>query len=489
MAGSFLLLGSLVLIVGGLGWYGIRFQGEVAEKTREIQNVSRQLLQREIDHLNWARRVGQFQRDESLVTLNVEKDDHQCAFGKWYFSEDRKRAAQVIPGIGALLGQIEAPHHQLHLSAVELEGLLKRGKAFRQQAVQYYGTETSQQLKRVQDIFQQITPLVDQYVKVSVEEADSQSGRLLFLSLVLISAGALCAALLGILISRSIIRPINRVVSGLSDGAGQIASAALQVSSSSQSLAQGASEQAAGIEEASASIEEMASMTRRNAESANQAHALMTQTREVIEDSREAMRALIGSMENITAASEETAKIVRTIDGIAFQTNLLALNAAVEAARAGEAGEGFAVVAGEVRNLAMRAADAAKNTATLIETTVSRVRTGADIAARSNEFFGAVEAAAMKAGMLVGEISAASNEQAQGVQQINKSVAEMDRIVQLNAASSEESASAAEELSAQAEQLKCYVQDLIRVIQGSAPGNAGPAPAGGSLSLLASRGA
>jgi methyl-accepting chemotaxis protein len=474
MLGSYLLMGMLVLIVGTLGWYGIRSQGEIAEKTKEIQNVSQQLLQREIDHLNWARKVGQFQRDEGMTALGVEKDDHRCAFGKWYYSDERKKAARIIPDIETLLQQIEEPHHKLHLSAVTLEELLKKGKTFRQEAIAYYGTETSLQLKRVQDIFQQITPRVDQYVKASSGQAKSQSEGLVYFSLVLMLSSTLCAVLLGVFISRSIIGPINRVAAGLSDGAGQIAAAALQVSSSSQSLAQGASEQAAGIEETSASIEEMASMTRRNAESANHAHSLMTETHTVIGEAKGAMSDLIGSMQNIAAASEETAKIVRTIDEIAFQTNLLALNAAVEAARAGEAGAGFAVVAAEVRNLAVRAADAAKSTSTLIEKTVSKVRTGSDIAARSNESFGEVETAATKVGMLVGEISAASNEQAQGVHQINRSVAEMDRVVQQNAASSEESASAAEELSAQAEQLKGYVQDLIRVIQGSSAGDSGP---------------
>jgi methyl-accepting chemotaxis protein len=173
------------------------------------------------------------------------------------------------------------------------------------------------------------------------------------------------AMLLGILIAffltRSIVKPINRIIAGLNDGSEQISSASSQVSGASQQLAQGASEQAAALEETSSSLEEMASMTRQNADNANEANLLINDTGRVVEQANDSMTELTGSMKDISAASDETAKIIKTIDEIAFQTNLLALNAAVEAARAGEAGAGFAVVADEVRNLAMRAADAAKN--------------------------------------------------------------------------------------------------------------------------------
>ncbi len=212
-------------------------------------------------------------------------------------------------------------------------------------------------------------------------------------------------------------------------------------------------------------------MTKQNADNANQANTLMTDTTRVVDQANQTMGELTGSMKEISTASEETAKIIKTIDEIAFQTNLLALNAAVEAARAGEAGAGFAVVADEVRNLAMRAAEAAKNTANLIEGTVKKIKNGSDIVAKTNEAFGKVATGAKKVGELVGEISAVSNEQAQGVDQINKAVGEMDKVVQKNAASAEESASAAEEMNAQAEQMKEFVNELVAMVGGSSNGS------------------
>lgn len=278
--------------------------------------------------------------------------------------------------------------------------------------------------------------------------------------------GAVLAIVFGLLIGRSITLPINRSIAGLSDGSEQVFSASGQVSAASQSLAEGSSEQASALEETSASIEEMASMTSQNAENANSANTLMTETGRVVGEAEASMQSLIKAMREITASSEDMARIIKTIDEIAFQTNLLALNAAVEAARAGEAGAGFAVVAEEVRNLAMRSADSAKNTANLIDESIARIKNGSEIVTRANEAFGRVTSNARKVGNLIGEIAAASQEQAQGVSQISKAIAEMDKVVQRNAANAEESASAAEELNAQAIGMKEHVGELVALVKG-----------------------
>ena len=281
-----------------------------------------------------------------------------------------------------------------------------------------------------------------------------------------------CAAILtaGILLSmftvRAVTKPLQRVIEGINSGAEEVASAAGQVSSASQSLADGSSAQAAAIEETSSSLEQMSSMTRQNADHAGQADHLMQDANTVVNQANSSMEELIESMADISNASEETSKIIKTIDEIAFQTNLLALNAAVEAARAGEAGAGFAVVADEVRNLAMRAADAARDTAGLIEGTVNKVASGSELVSKTNESFGNVADSAQKVGELVSEIAAASNEQAQGIGQVNNAVSEMDKVTQQNAANAEESASASEELNAQAEQMKSLVDELVVLIEG-----------------------
>ena len=283
----------------------------------------------------------------------------------------------------------------------------------------------------------------------------------------LLFVGILFSALLGTVISRSITKPVKSIVVGLTEGANLVTSAAGQVSSAGQSVAIGASDQAASIEETSAALEEISSMTKQNADNAALANSLMQNANQVVKQANDSMAELTGSMAGISKASEETSKIIKTIDEIAFQTNLLALNAAVEAARAGEAGGGFAVVADEVRSLAMRAADAANSTAKLIESTVTKTRDGTELVRKTGEIFTEVATSTIKVGELVAEISTASIEQDKGIEQINTAVTTIDQVTQQNAASAEESASASEEMNAQAEQMMIFVHKLVQLVEGA----------------------
>ncbi|MEE9910632.1 MAG: methyl-accepting chemotaxis protein [Deltaproteobacteria bacterium] len=270
--------------------------------------------------------------------------------------------------------------------------------------------------------------------------------------------------------ARGIATPIGRIAGELDSASEQVAAASSQVASAGQSLAEGASEQASALEETSSSLEEMSSMTKQNADNAAQAKALTGEAKQIVNKVDGQMQHMVTAIQEVTKSSEETGKIIKTIDEIAFQTNLLALNAAVEAARAGEAGAGFAVVADEVRNLAMRAAEAAKNTSSLIENTIITVKNSRDLTEQTQNAFKENVAISNKIGQLIDEIAAASAEQAQGIGQIGKAVAEMDKVVQSTAANAEESASAAEEMNAQAEQMKGYVDKLVEIIDGNGNG-------------------
>jgi len=268
-------------------------------------------------------------------------------------------------------------------------------------------------------------------------------------------------------VTRSVFIVIKTAITGLTAGSEQVQSASAQVAQSSQQMAEGASEQASSLEEISSSLEEMSSMTRQNADNARQANSMTTEAREAAEKGGQAMSRMAEAIDKIKTSSDQTAKIVKTIDEIAFQTNLLALNAAVEAARAGDAGKGFAVVAEEVRSLAQRSAEAAKNTASLIEEAQQNASAGVSVSAEVADFLKQISSSVEKASQLVGEVSAASNEQAQGVEQINTAVAQMDKVTQANAANAEESASASEELSAQAREMNDMVNSLRGIVEGN----------------------
>lgn len=326
--------------------------------------------------------------------------------------------------------------------------------------------EAKVKFEAVRDFLNQLTALNLQLARQANDNSIATYRTTVITLLTAVGAGVLAGIFLMWALNRSVALPLKTVIERLDLVSEQVSQGSAHLSSSSQSLAEGASEQAASMEETSASLEEMSSMTKSNAENASQAKSMMAEASTIAGKVNNHMVDLAGAIAKITKSSEETGKIIKTIDDIAFQTNLLALNASVEAARAGEAGAGFAVVANEVRNLAMRAAEAAKNTSGLIKNTIDAVNNGNQLAASTKAAVTENMDISQKVAALIDEIATASGEQAQGIQQLSQASSAMDKVVQRISANAEESASTAEEMNAQAGQLNTMVEELIAMVGG-----------------------
>jgi myosin heavy subunit len=344
-----------------------------------------------------------------------------------------------------------------------------------------------------QDLERAVQAVTDWNVAHGAEAGQAVQGAVkTTLTTVLAALGlaSLAAELVAFVIVRGTTAILRRAVTSLAEGAEQVASASEQLSSAAQSLSQGTTEQAASLEETSASMEQMASMTRRNAEHSRQAAALMQAVDRKVHESNVVLDEMVASMAAIKESSDKISRIIKTIDEIAFQTNILALNAAVEAARAGEAGMGFAVVADEVRSLAQRSAQAARDTAALIEESIARSGEGAGrVQQVAASIRGITEAVSQVKG-LVDAVSAASQEQTNGIEQVSQAIAQMEKVTQTSAGTAEESAAASEELSAQAIQSMEVVRQLEALVGGrpdarrATPGSKRPARAPAALLSL-----
>lgn len=332
-----------------------------------------------------------------------------------------------------------------------------------QKAILLSSTDGKAAIATARDMVTQIADENDKSMEQSKITSDQNYESVRNMNIGVSIAGILIAVLIAVFMVRQMMQMISSAITGVNEGAEQVASAATQISDSSQQLAEGAQEQAASVEEVTSSLAQTKATVDQNAENAREADMLSKDANESAKMGYDHIRELTTSMEEINDSSRKIANIIKTIDEIAFQTNLLALNAAVEAARAGEHGLGFAVVAEEVRNLAQRSAEAAKNTAEIIEQSIDQVKKGNDITTETNKAFEEILEKVKKTGDITGEIAMASKEQAVGVNQITEAMDQVDQVTQTMASNSEESAASSEEMSAQAIQMKSAIGQVANI--------------------------
>ena len=479
---SFLVVALVTLAVGLLGYYSLNQSLTGLRQTTRQQKLLTQSV--ELGRNAQITIKGQVQEWKNLLLRG-----HEAAAFNWHLQSFARAEAQTqtnLARLQTLVAQSGLPTTNL---AAVLNAHLEMGEKYRAALKNFTipnlaTTAVADELTKGADrpATEAIDSLVEEVSRSAAQQADTMQAECLaqtrhfqWVSLGGMGVGALAALSLGLYLSFSISRAISRAAGTLNEGASQVATAASQVSAASQNLASGASEQAASLQETSASLEEMSSMTRHNAENAQTAKDLANQTHAAADTGATEMNQMTAAMDAIKTSSDNIAKIIKTIDEIAFQTNILALNAAVEAARAGEAGMGFAVVADEVRNLAQRSALAARETADKIADSIQKSEQGVVISGKVAATLHEIVAKARKVDELVAEIAIASREQSQGIEQLNAAVGQMDNVTQANAANAEESASTAEELNAQAAGLKCAVSELLRITgQTSSPASQHP---------------
>ncbi len=459
---GFSVLIFLLSIISLVGYLATDSMEKLAGITKDNTDKSIFISEKEVDHYEWVQALSLSLIQERKFT--GELDHKKCGLGKWLYSNEIKNLSD--PEIVSLLKEIETPHIQLHKSAETISGLSQIGD--RTSAYKIYINETISSLNRTKIILANIKKYFDNKTSNAVNQTAKQAVG----SKIIIFSTSVIAIILGILIavliSKQIINILTRIINDIRVNATQVASASNQLASASQQLSEGSVEQACSIEETSSTLQESASMLQQNSANTKQAAQLSENTKEAAEKGNNEMQGMMSSIDDIKKSSDQIAKIIKVIDDIAFQTNILALNAAVEAARAGEAGMGFAVVAEEVRNLAQRSAQATKDTASIIEANIELSGNGVTVAARVKDALTEITIQAKKVNELMDEIAAASQEQSQGIEQVNKAIAQMETVTQQNSSNAEESASASEELSAQAQNLQEIVKQLSELVNGKA---------------------
>ncbi len=470
---DYLVLAVIALLVGVTGYRGLDRAAVSLDKiSRNAERMAQATELARLAQLNFKKQV-QAWKD----TLLRGRD--QQAFANYFaeFARQEKLTNDNLLALKALLNKSGINAKRVEQSLVTHAELgdryrqaIKSFDASRLDAAQVVDKLIKGIDRKPTDDIDKIVEHIQRYDKETTSKLEDASHaeirRIKQLTLGGILAGIFIALSLGLYLSRSLSKQLHDLASNLQVSSDEVASSASQVAAAGEVMAQGASEQASSLEETGSSLEELSSMTRRNADSTRQVKTLAQESRLAAEKGAQDMRTMIAAMEAIRDSSDDIARIIKTIDEIAFQTNILALNAAVEAARAGESGRGFSVVADEVRSLAQRSAQAAKETADKIEAAIAKTGQGVEMSGKVAQALNDIVGKARQVDELANEVASASQEQTEGINQINIAVSQVNKVTQDNAASAEESAAASEELSSQAEVVKQSVADLLRLVDG-----------------------
>jgi methyl-accepting chemotaxis protein/methyl-accepting chemotaxis protein-1 (serine sensor receptor) len=457
----------VIVLLAAVAMRSLSTMDEALRKTVEV-NARKLDLSGQLEGAASDMAAGQ----RGLIMFSYAKNPAGVAAAEKLFQESSASFQRALANIRPLLltdrarelvADIDKRFSQWTPAFTELRGLAQAGDAGG--AARVLSEKTTAHYLAIGAAAAELAKSCDDLMQQDYRASAQSLATTRWLMILLIAGGGLAGAF-SVWLVRSTSIELRRVAAEMLEGSRQVATAADQVASASQSLAQGTSEQAATLEETSSSATEITAITRKNAENTRSVNGLMTETAQLVGDANRNLDEMIRSMKEINTSSEKISKIIRVIDEIAFQTNILALNAAVEAARAGEAGMGFAVVADEVRNLAHRSAQAAKDTAALIEESIGKSNEGSrklDLVAKSIQ---QITGSSTQVKTLVDEVDVGSQEQSRGIEQIGMAVGQMEKVTQRNAANAEESAAASEELASQARSLYETVERLRKISGG-----------------------
>ncbi|MGQ9636111.1 MAG: methyl-accepting chemotaxis protein [Bryobacteraceae bacterium] len=463
-----ILLGfSGILVPLALGvtsaYWSASYVERLARISRESTERDLYVVERITDHLAWVHDLEHAMLLHS--NFSGQTDPQRCNLGKWMDGEGAK-AARDDARLASLLEELRGPHARLHESAVKIAVNMRDGNFA--EALAIYSRDTIPALAEVLRLMSLLRKHFSEVRQEQGGEAAEDLSATLGTTRILVASGGsavlVSCIIVALFLGRGITSALTRLASHLRQASLEVEAAAAQVATSSQAMAQGASKQATSLEETSSAAEKIRAMAESNTNSLSEVAAVTVHADKVVARAQSSLGQLQNAMDLINASSDKVSKIIRVIDEIAFQTNILALNAAVEAARAGEAGLGFAVVADEVRSLAQRCAQAASETSALIEESTTRVAGGKATVEKvvSDTFAIGVESTKIRG--LIEQASRASKDQLRAVEQVARTIAEMQQVTQSTAAGSEQTAAASEELSAQARKLAAAVEELNRLV-------------------------